>query len=258
MAALQSFSSSVGKTWEYNYVITYPDGIIWEMGGEFQASHCLNANAISYGVQINQANSHGPPGPAQVESFRWLRQDLVNRGCITPNHDCGPHYRLRSTGCSATDLAASPGPRWASPTGEGSLGSLHPELLVPWGIPNLPGGFHPVTGDDLIYLERKFKAVDDKIIALNEAQQNDRRGCWRAPEMGNIMRDRANEGAFDAIRRADLTGAIVAAIVAQVGHIDPEVIRQAIVDAMAGVTVPVDSAAIADAVVEELRSRLAE
>jgi hypothetical protein len=249
MAKLQSYSIGAGKTWEYNYVITYPDGVIWEMAGEFQSAHCLNANSWAYGVQINQADSHGPPGPAQVESFRWLRQELVNRGQLAPNHNCVPHYYLRSTACSANDLSLPPGPRWASPTGEGSLGSVRPELLVPWSVPPAPDGRLIVTPEDKAYLDGKFSQ-------LNTLQAEDRRGCWRAPEMNNIMRDRANEGAFDAIRRSDLVNAIVAAIVAQVGHVDPAVIKDAIVQAMAGVTVPVDSAAIADAVVDELRGRL--
>lgn len=145
MASLQSYSIGAGKTWEYNYVITYPDGWIWEMAGEFQSAHCLNANAFAYGVQINQANSHGPAGAAQVDSFRWLRAALVQSGQLHPNHILCPHYGLRATGCSATDLSNSPGARRPnSPTGEGSLGDVRPEFAVPWSIPSAPTN-HPVT-----------------------------------------------------------------------------------------------------------------
>ena len=132
MRALQSFSTGAGKTWEYNYVITHPDGVIWEQAGEFQAAHCLNANGFSYGVQINQASSAGPPPQKVVDSFRWLRAHLVETGQLVANHQCVPHYRLRATACSSTDLAEPPGARWASPTGEGSLGNVHTDLLAPW------------------------------------------------------------------------------------------------------------------------------
>lgn len=137
MAALQRYAIGAGKTWEYNYVITYPNGWIWEMAGPNQGAHCANANGISYGIQINQADDHGPAGRLQVDSFRWLLWHLITSGAVVSDivarDGLRPHYGLRSTGCSATDLSNSPGARRPStPTGEGSFGSVRPEFLVPW------------------------------------------------------------------------------------------------------------------------------
>jgi len=249
MRELQSQMINNGKTWEYNYIITAPEGLIWEVAGEFQSAHCLNANSFAYGVQMNLGVGC-PPNQAMIDSWRWLRYELTRVGQLSPNHVAKPHYYLRDTACCGGLMATAPGGPWNSPTGQGHQGDLLPFMLVPWtGVPSAPDGGLIVTPEDKAYLDQKFAQV-------NLDQSNDRRNCWRAPEMNNIMRDRANEGAFDAIRRADLINAIVAAIVAQVGHVDPAVIKEAIVSAMAGVTVPVDSAAIADAVVDELRGRL--
>jgi hypothetical protein len=139
MAALQATSSGMGKTWEYNYVITHPEGWIWEQAGEFQSAHCLNANSFAYGVQINQADSAGHPPQNIVDSFRWLRAHLVETGQLHPNHQLVPHYGLRTTSCSANDLSDPPqGRRPGSPTGQGSLGSVHPAFAVPWNQPPPP------------------------------------------------------------------------------------------------------------------------
>ena len=171
MTALQQFSSGAGKTWEYNYVITYPTGVIWEQAGEFQAAHCLNANGWSYGVQINQAASAGHPPQQIVDAFRWLRSHLVDTGQLAPDHQCVPHYRLRSTACSSPDLAEPPGDRWSSPTGEGSLGDVIPSLLVPWD-----GGKEldvPFTTDDVnvlraIATETVKQTVDQTVKQILE------------------------------------------------------------------------------------------
>jgi len=139
MAALQAFSSGVGKTWEYNYVITHPGGWIWEQAGGQRAAHCLNANGFSYGVQINQASSAGLPPQALIDSFRWLRAELVRTGQLAPDHQLVPHYGLRATACSSIDLAQPPqGRRPNSPTGQGSLGNVHPQFAVPWQPPPPP------------------------------------------------------------------------------------------------------------------------
>jgi len=150
MAALQSYAKNVGKTWEYNYVITAPNYYIWEMGGEFQAAHCLNANSWSYGVQFNITNCNQPT-QGWMDSFRWLRQELVNRGQLHPNHQVAPHYRMRSTGCCAPELAENPRGGWNSPTGQGALGNVRPELLVPWTEfppPPVPEPKKPHEDDD--------------------------------------------------------------------------------------------------------------
>jgi hypothetical protein len=131
MAALQSFSSNVGKTWEYNYVVTFPNAYIWEQAGEFQGAHCLNANGWSIGVQIN-ITSGNQPSKAVIDAVRWLAHELKRVGRLTEDFFMVPHYRLRDTGCSSPELAEPPTVRWNSPTGQGSLGSLRPEFLVPW------------------------------------------------------------------------------------------------------------------------------
>jgi hypothetical protein len=253
MAALQSASINMGKTWEYNYVITYPNGWIWEMAGEFQASHCLNANGYSYGVQFNLGVG-AQPNAAMFESFRWLVNDMLARGLISDESavkHC--HYTLRTTACPGNTLAEPPGPRWNSPSGEGSLGNPRTELLIPWTIgPPPPGGLFPLTDADRLELQKMFNALD-------LSQKEDRRNCWRAPEMGNIMRDRANEGAFDATHRQLINTpefiAQVAAGVQQAGvNLDPAVISKAIKDALAGTAFPtVDT--IAEAVADELARR---
>jgi len=249
MELLQRQMINNGKTWEYNYIITPPTGVIWEVAGEFQSAHCLNANGFAYGCQMNLGVG-AAPSQDMVDSWRWLRSELVARGQLTANHAAKPHYWLRDTSCCGNMMATPPGGGWASPTGQGHVGDLLPFMLVPWApIPPAPPGGLFVTPEDKAYIDGKFNE-------LNIAQQNDRRGCWRAPEMNNIMRDRANEGAFDAIRRADVINAVVKGVVDAGVHVDPAVIRQAILDALAGVTIPVDVAAIAEAVVNEEHSRL--
>ena len=137
-AEMCAFGASVGKPEEYNFDITYPEGWIWAYAGQYRAAHCLDANEHTFGILIQQASSHGLPGPAQIESFNWLVWWLHDQGWITDaaydgRHDDwlhrGPHYRLRNTACSSDDMAESRGVSWSSPTGQGSLGGLRPELL---------------------------------------------------------------------------------------------------------------------------------
>lgn len=159
MQRLQSYSSSAGKTWEYNYVITYPTGVIWEQAGDYRAAHCQGANDWSFGVQINQAADAGHPPQTIVDSFRWLRAHLVATGRLTPDHQCVPHYRLRATQCSGPDLAEMPHGSWNSPTGEGALGNVIPELLAPWVILPFPPGDDVTEAEALLVAGRAWGDV---------------------------------------------------------------------------------------------------
>jgi hypothetical protein len=136
MATLYRAGVNMGKPYEYNYVLTYPNGWCWEWAGGYQSAHCLNANAWSIGVQFNLGVGQ-PPGQ-MVDTWRWLRAYLVATGQLTADHQVCGHYRLRSTACPGPSLAEPAGARWSSPTGEGSLGNLLPSLLVPWDTPPPP------------------------------------------------------------------------------------------------------------------------
>lgn len=248
MALLQRQMINNGKTWEYNYIITAPTGVIWEVAGEFQSAHCLNANKISYGVQMN-LGVNCPPNQDMVDSWRWLRTELVARGQLTADHAAKPHYWLRDTACCGAMMATPPGGGWPSPTGQGHTGDLLPFMLVPWT--NVPGGI-VLTPEDKAYLDQKFND-----------QLNDRRFCWRAPEMANIMQNNARIGAMSAFLdqptyQAKFVELVVEGIKQAGVSIDPKVITDAIQSALEGVTVPVDAAAIAKAVVDEEHNRLAD
>jgi hypothetical protein len=248
MGALQAYSSSVGKTWEYNYVITYPEGWIWEQAGAQQGAHCLNANGFSYGVQINQAVSRGRAGQKQVDSFRWLRAHLVETGQLAPNHQLVPHYGLRSTGCSAPDLSEPPGARRPStPSGEGSFGSPWPEFFVPWVFsgPPPPDGSLIVTPEDKAYLDAKFAALPSLIVAQFLF------GAEFPPHPNRPLKDWV-------LSLSDSAGAMMEAL----ASIDPEELTAAVTEAcaaaLADATVTVDADAIATAVADELARRVAE
>jgi len=131
MARLQASAINAGKTWEYNYVVTFFQGWIWEMAGEFQGAHCLNFNPQSYGVQVNLGVGY-EPSQIVMDSVRWLFAELKKNGQLTQDAVMKCHYTFRSTACPGNTLADPPGPRWNSPTGEGSLGNPRKELLVPY------------------------------------------------------------------------------------------------------------------------------
>jgi hypothetical protein len=124
--AAATYGISAGKTWEYNYMLGR-DGTIFEQAGEFMGAHCLNFNPDSVGVIWLNATDE-PPTPAQIDSWWWLRDHLVEIGLLDAMHLAVPHYRYRTTGCCGI-LAEPPGQAWNSPTGQGRLGNLIPALL---------------------------------------------------------------------------------------------------------------------------------
>lgn len=146
--SVASYGMVAGKAFEYNYLIGH-GGTVFEQAGEYRAAHCLNYNDRSIGVLL-MLGIGVQPMPAMITAFVELRAWLTATGALAANHRVSPHYRFRSTGCPGNTLAALPGARWASPTGEGSLGDLIPALLAtpqPAPIPHLPP-----TGDDMTRL----------------------------------------------------------------------------------------------------------
>lgn len=145
MAELAAYARNAGKEWEYNYVITAPLGYIWEMAGVYRGAHCQNFNEQSLAVQMNLGVG-ASPNQAMIDSHRWLREELTRTGQWrhqAPSPTAGqdgnvPHYRFRSTACCGSIMAAPAGARWASPTGEGSLGNLLPFMTAPYSTTPLP------------------------------------------------------------------------------------------------------------------------
>jgi hypothetical protein len=246
MELLQRQMINNGKTWEYNYIITAPTGVVWEVAGEFQSAHCLNANSFAYGCQMNLGVG-AAPNQDMVDSWRWLRAELVARGQLTATHAAKPHYWLRDTACCGAMMATAPGGSWASPTGQGHVGDLLPFMLVPWAAPPpLPGGW-VLTPEDKAYIDSKFEALWQQTAA-------DHRGIMRAPENSAIT-----QGNVRAVVAEAATFAIIKAAVEAAGQdIDPAVIEAAIAAAIAAHPVQVNYEAIADAVVDEEHARLAE
>jgi hypothetical protein len=176
--AAATYGVSAGKAWEYNYMLGR-DGSIFEQAGEYVGAHCLNFNPESVGVIW--LNALGvPPTAAQLASWWWLRDHLVDIGLLTDMHMAAPHYRYRSTSCPGV-LAEPPGIAWASPTGEGRLGNLIP-ALVNRPAPNPQPASHPnpqppttVEDDDmafLLYRDKRFNnvfRVGDAAITIPEA-----------------------------------------------------------------------------------------
>ncbi|HEX6020904.1 MAG TPA: peptidoglycan recognition family protein [Solirubrobacter sp.] len=135
--SVASYGKVAGKTWEYNYLIGL-GGTVFEDAGDRVAAHCARANDISIGVLLMLGIGVAPT-TAMIDAFRQLRHDLVASGALRLDHQCVPHYRLRATGCPGLTLAAAPSGRFtATPTGEGSLGDLIPDLLAPWVPPAPP------------------------------------------------------------------------------------------------------------------------
>lgn len=102
------------------------DGSIFEQAGTYMAQHCLNYNQQSAGVIFLNALDV-QVNDAQIAAWHWLRAEMVRLGTLASGHELAPHYRYRSTSCPGV-RAQPPGGRWESPTGEGRLGNLIPQL----------------------------------------------------------------------------------------------------------------------------------
>lgn len=143
--AAASYGISAGKSWEYSFMIGL-DGSIFTQAGEYVGSHCLNFNTRSAGVIFLNATDV-PNTPAQNASWHELRAHMVAEGILSPYHAVAPHYRFRSTSCPGL-RAEVPGKAWASPTKEGRLGDLIPELQA--SPPVTPPPVTPPTPDQEI------------------------------------------------------------------------------------------------------------
>lgn len=145
--AVATFGIAAGKRWEYSYLIGL-DGSIFTQAGEYRAAHCLNANDWSKAFLFMVAVSV-QPSEAMLDAARWLRAHLVSIGELDAQHDFAPHYRLRLTSCCGDTLAEPFGARWDSPTGQGFLGDLHPDLTAPWTPPAPPPAPEPIEEDEM-------------------------------------------------------------------------------------------------------------
>lgn len=125
-----AYGVSAGKSWEYNYLIGL-GGTVFEQAGDYLGAHCANFNSKSIGV-LMMLGVNVPPTTAMVNSFRQLHGWLVDTGRVTTNLEIAPHYRYRTTACPGLTLAEAPGASWASPTGEGRLGNVIPQLEAVW------------------------------------------------------------------------------------------------------------------------------
>jgi len=243
MELLQRQMINNGKTWEYNYIITAPTGVVWEVAGEFQSAHCLNANGFAYGCQMNLGVG-AAPSQDMVDSWRWLRTELVNRGQLTANHNAKPHYWLRDTACCGGMMATPPGGSWASPTGQGHVGDLLPFMLVPWQTTD--GGLI-VTPEDRSYLDSQFGAVSKQIAAIWKTILQGRDG--QAYEASTWLVG-TNANSWDTLQGVNK-------ILAAAAGFDPEMIKKAIKDAVAELPgLPVDEDSIANAVYAKLYGSL--
>lgn len=155
--AIAAYGVNNGKTWEYNYLVGW-QGNAYEQAGEYQGAHCKNFNSQSMGI-LCILGIGITPSQAMIDAFRQVRQQFVDEGRLTGNHECVPHYRYRATSCCA-QLAEPPGISWNSPTGEGSLGNLIPALLEPWTSPYVP------TEDDRM-APLYFKSNTGQVWALD-------------------------------------------------------------------------------------------
>ncbi len=134
--SVAAFGIANGTPFEYSYLVGL-GGTIFEQAGDRKPAHCLNFNADAIGILL-MAGIGVAPTRAMIDAFRELRAHLVDTGALHPDHDCAPHYKYRSTICPGPMLSSTPGAAWKSPTGEGRLGSLIPDLLEPWAPPITP------------------------------------------------------------------------------------------------------------------------
>lgn len=86
----------------------------------------------------------------------------------------------------------------------------------------------------------------------------DRRAIMRSPEFNEIIKARATEAVTAVISSAPFVQAMTTLVHDATASIDTAVLHAALVEATAGLTVEVDAAAIAEAVVDEEHSRLAD
>ena len=137
--AAAAFGISTDRPWEYSYMIGL-DGEVFEQAGEYMAAHCRNFNTDSAGVLFLNANDV-QVNAAQIAAWHDLRAHMVAAGTLSATHVVGPHYRYRTTGCPGI-RAEAPGAPWVSPTGQGRLGNLIPELAI------APTPITPPTNDE--------------------------------------------------------------------------------------------------------------
>lgn len=161
---IAKYGVSAGKSWEYNYMVSW-DGGIFEQAGGYKGAHCSNWNEESYGI-LFILGVEIPPTQEQINAFWWLEDWLITNKKLQSNHEKVPHYRYRATICPNTELAEHPGNTWNSPTGEGSQGDLLPFLLN-----------RPVEEDDMP-TEAQFKqwmrdvANEWAVVGSNGTYQN--------------------------------------------------------------------------------------
>lgn len=83
----------------YTYLIA-PSGRIYEGTGRGRVgAHTAGRNSSGYGVCLLMDGRKGPPTPAMLEAFDWLRDDLVRSGDLHRQHDLLGHRDVVATEC---------------------------------------------------------------------------------------------------------------------------------------------------------------
>lgn len=171
--------------------------------------------------------------------FGWGAGNVISHHEWAPTRKCDPGGPSRWTGgvpgCGAAFL-------WDMDRFRGSVSTGSTE----------EGGFI-LTPEDKAYLDGKF---NDLWITI----ANDHRGIMRAPEQAAIIQGDVRAVVQEPATAALLTKIVTDAVKAVSGQVDPNVLKAAIVAAMAGVTFPasLDAAteqAIAVAVNDEMHRR---
>lgn len=89
----------------YSYTI-HPDGTIMEGAGDHVGAHTSGRNSTSLSISLIGNYEERKPTAAQVDSFRWLRGDLVARGRLTALHAMRPHRAVKATACPGKHVIA--------------------------------------------------------------------------------------------------------------------------------------------------------
>lgn len=70
-------------------------------------AHTEGRNSISFGVVLIGNYENQKPTRGQIDSFRWLRHELVARGVLTRDHRLGYHQQTKPTACPGRNVVAS-------------------------------------------------------------------------------------------------------------------------------------------------------